>query len=135
MLYYLVLIEENTLKYSYNILDENQLTFIIPSGRYSLKDIKSLITLVVSDPDYNPDYNVLLNLREVNYTPVVSKIIEISEFIVTMKQSFRAKTAIITKSELMYQMFKLSAHYTSKQGLQTNIFKDMDIAKEWLGEK
>lgn len=123
------------MKYSYNILDENQLTFIIPSGRYSLKDIKSLITLVVSDPDYNPDYNVLLNLREVNYTPVVSKIIEISEFIVTMKQSFRAKTAIITKSELMYQMFKLSAHYTSKQGLQTNIFKDMDIAKEWLGEK
>ena len=112
-----------------------QCTTIIPSGKYSLKDIKSLISLVVSDPDYNPDYNVIVNLREVNYTPVVSEIIEISDFVVTIKQSFRAKTAIITKSELMYQMFKLAAHYTSKQGLRSNIFKDMDTAKEWLSEK
>ena len=123
------------MEYTYNVSTEMKCTTITPSGKYSLKDIKSLISMVISDPDYNPEFNVLLNLREVKYTPVVSEIIEISDFIVTMKKSFRAKTAIITKSELMYQMFKLSAHYTSKQGLRSNVFKDIDLAKKWLNEK
>ena len=123
------------MEYTYNISNKMRRTIVTPSGRYSLTDIKKLISTVVSDPDFNPEYNVLLNLSGVKYIPVVSEIIEISDFIVTMKQSFRAKTAIITKSELMHQMFKLSAHYTSKQGLRSNVFKDIDFAIKWLDEK
>ena len=123
------------MEYTYNVSIEMRCTTITPSGIYSLQDIKNLISLVTSDPDYNPQFNVLLNLREVKYTPLVSEIIEISDFIVKMKQSFRAKTAIITKSEVKYLMFKLSAHYTSKQGLQSNVFKDIKIAKDWLKEE
>lgn len=67
---------------------EKSLVTITPKGTYSVKDITALMMIVVSDPLYKPEYDLIVDIRDVKYTPIVSEILQISKFIITMKKNF-----------------------------------------------
>ena len=99
---------------------------VIPSGDYSFKKIK--------DPLHKPTYNLPIDIRDVNYTPVVSKIFAISEFVISFKRIFKEKTAIVAKGEILYNMFIFSAMFVVKQGLDTYIFHNQEEALAWIAD-
>lgn len=120
--------------YKIDISKENSLVTIQPTGIYSAKDITALMLIVVNDPLYKPEYNRIVDIRDVEYTPIVGEILQISQFVVSMKKHFKGKTAIIATGELLYSMFKVTAQYTSRKGLKTNIFRDKEEALAWIAD-
>ena len=93
-----------------------------------MKDIKKLIHLIIDDPHYKITFNTLIDIRAIQYTPVVSEISVISDFIVSLKHYFKGKTAIVAEGELIYSMFKLSTLLITKQGLKSSIFHNPEEA-------
>ena len=122
----------NNRVYNIEISAENSLVTVIAKGVYKLQEIKDLIHKVIKDPEYKPEYNSIIDIRDVKYTLTVSEIFSISDFVVSFKHYFKGKTAIIAKGEILINMFKLSTMFISKFGLKTNIFVDFEQANIWL---
>ncbi|MCK5153430.1 MAG: hypothetical protein KAQ93_03655 [Spirochaetales bacterium] len=118
--------------YSIDISTTNHLVMVTAKGIYKLNEIKDLIHTVIKDPEYKPEYNSIIDIRDVKYTLTVSEIFSISDFILSFKHYFKGKTAIIAKGEILINMFKLSTMFISKHGLQTNIFLNYEEAIKWL---
>ena len=119
--------------YDYFISPETKFVHAIAKGNYSIKDIKKLVEIIISDERYKPYFNSIIDIRKVKYTPVVSEILEISDFIITMKNSFKAKVALLVNGEFLYTLFKLSANRSKKSGIKFDIFTDLEKAKNWIG--
>ncbi len=120
--------------YDHTISPEKKIVHIVAEGNYSIKNIKQLVTIVTNDERYRPDFNTIVDIRKAKYTPVISEIMEISDFILTMKNSFKAKVALIVNGELLYNLFKLSANRSKKNGIKFDIFIDIEKAKNWIAE-
>ena len=120
--------------YDYSISPETKFVHIIANGNYSINDIKKLVEIITSDERYRPDFNSIVDIRKVKYTPIISEIMEISDFIITMKNSFKAKVALVVNGELLYNLFKLSANRSKKSGIKFEIFTDLEKAKNWIAE-
>ena len=120
--------------YDYSISTETKLVHIIANGNYSIKDIKNLVELVTNDERYRPEFNSIVDIQDVKYTPVVSEIIEFSDFIITMKESFKAKVALVVKGEIIYNLFKIAAHHANNNDIQIDLFTNLEKAKNWISE-
>ena len=114
------------------ISEEANLVTVITKVTCTITDMKALIYLVIRDPLYKATYDLLIDKREVKYTPIVCEVLEVSQFLAPLKQHFEGKIAIVIDSELFYSMFKLSSQYTSKNGFNSNIFHDPDEALSWI---
>ncbi len=120
------------MNYTLSILPRHKLVRITAEGQYSIGDIQRLIEIVVQDKDYRSDYNSLIDIREVKYTPVVSEIMDFSTFIGTIKKSFQAKVALLVKSEVLYNLFTLSSRLSRQKGINVYIFNDPEKAEKWI---
>ena len=120
--------------YKLNISLEDNLATMTVKGTCSIIDMKALVNILLQDALYIPTLNLFIDKREVKYTPVVSEVLDISQFITQHKQHFRGKIAIIMDSELFHIMFKLSSQYTSKHGLNSNVFHNPNEALAWIAE-
>ena len=117
------------------ISEMDNLVTISARGGYSFKDIKKLIHLIIEDPHYKTNYNIIIDIKKISYTPIISEITVISDFLVSLKHYFKGITAIVAEGELIYSMFKLSTLLINKQGMHSSIFKSMDEALEWIRAK
>jgi len=118
--------------YKLKISENENLVTVTARGSYSLKDIKRLIHLIVDEPHYKTNFNIIIDISGINYTPIVSEIKVISDFLVSLKHYFKGTTAIVAEGELIYSMFKLSTMLINKQGLKSNIFSTIDEALVWI---
>lgn len=118
--------------YEIDISEENNLVTVTPKGTCTIIDMKALVYLVIKDPLYKSTYDLLIDKREVKYTPVVCEVLEVSQFLAPLKQHFEGKIALVIDSELFYSMFKLSSQYTSKNGFNSNVFHDPEEALAWI---
>ena len=118
--------------YDLTISDEDNLVTVTPKGTCTIIDMKALVYLVINDPLYKPTYDLLIDKREVKYTPIVCEVLEVSQFLAPLKQHFEGKIAIVIDSELFYSMFKLSSQYMSKNRLNSNVFHDPGEALVWI---
>jgi hypothetical protein len=118
----------------YNLLlsKESNLITVTAKGPYSLNDIMELIHIIISDDRYKPTYNLIIDLRELKYTPVISEIFKLSEFFISSKQHFMGKTGLITDNESLYNLFKLATMFTASKGLRTIVFWNMEDALNWI---
>ena len=114
------------------ISDEQKMVIVIAEGSCQFEDIKTIIHKVMTDPRYNKNYDILIDLQEIQYNAVISEIFSISEYIITFKKKIIGSTAIIVKSDVLYNLFKLSTMFVSKEGIQTSIFKNKEEALTWL---
>ncbi len=118
--------------YTMKISEEENLVIVSPRGSYSYKEVIALIDLVIHDPLFKSTLNFIIDIRKIDYTPVVSEIYVISRYFIDSKKYFKGKTAIITRGEVLYSMFKLATLFVKKEGLKSNIFKTRDDALQWI---
>lgn len=121
--------------YKLRITEKENLVLVTARGSYSLKDIKTLIHLIVEEPHYKPNFNIIIDITGIIYTPIISEIKVISDFLVSLKHYFKGTTAIVAKGELIYSMFKLSTQLINKQGLKSNIFSTIEEALVWIKDQ
>ena len=120
--------------YDYSISPEKKIVRIVADGDYSISDIKKLVEIITNDERYRPEFNSIVDIRKVKYTPVICEVMEISDFIIAMKKSFKAKVTLVVNGELLYNLFKLSANHSKNNGVRFEIFTDLEKAEKWIYE-
>lgn len=68
-----------TPRYDYTILHEEKLVFVLIEGQFIYKKLLKLIDDVLSDPDFNMNYNQLIDLRKIHISPDYDRIERIIE--------------------------------------------------------
>ena len=121
--------------YKLKVSESKNLVIITARGVYSLKDIKRLIHLIIDEPHYKSNFDIIIDITGIIYTPIVSEISVISDFLISLKHYFKGVTAIVAEGELIYSMFKLSTLLINKQGLKSSIFTSIEEALAWIRDQ
>ena len=120
--------------YNLDISEEKNLATITPKGTCTIIDMKALVYILIKDPLYIPTLDLLIDKREMKYTPVISEVLEVSNFVIPLKHHFKGKIAIVANGELLYDMFKLSSRFTSSKDFYSNIFHNPEEALAWIAD-
>ena len=117
---------------SYSIDSSQQLVSAFASGVLNVKMLSSFLTDVRKDPEFNPDYRLLLDLStvaEFDLTPAdLQRVSDMPAF------SARSRTAIVAISPLAYG---LAREYEGSRGAdrgELRVFRWRGDALSWVAE-
>jgi hypothetical protein len=119
--------------YKYHILKDKNLIIEIMRGSFELEEYMKLKKSQFEDPDYDPNFNIIMDIR--NIEDIVSEQI-IKEYTKIIKpvQLFtrRIKAAVITETPsqvtgaILYKMLE-------EKSIDYEIFSTFEYALKWLG--
>ena len=119
--------------FTFEINDAEKLCLVVGKGRISFdSSVKAMHTLA-NDPGFNPDYNIIVDLRAINYHPTYKEVLDIKNNLVFMKASFGKKIAIVTNGFMM-ALAELVSRLSQLSGMTVSAFSDIDTAREWMKE-
>ena len=121
--------------YKVYISKVNKNVTVIANGLYNNKDVEELVLTVLTQEDYNPHYEILVDLREIKYVSSVFDMFSVSSSFTEMRQYFKGKIGIVVKNGFIYRTFRLASHFNIKNGIAVNIFNDFDKAIVWLSDR
>jgi hypothetical protein len=121
--------------YRYKIFDDIKLVYVKADGPLYLKDLMDHIEKLAADPKYIPPMLKLVDYRELEGYGIS---IRESEIFSQKKQSLsdkfiNEKCAFVVSSDLIFGMVRHHQAYLDEDKLSTNIFRDINEAKNWLG--
>lgn len=126
----------NENRYKYYILKEKNLVIEILKGSFNLSDFVNLKKNESEDPDFDPNLNSILDIRDIESAfskEIRNDLEKFLEIIKTVQHNTKKrKTAVITNTPAQvtgitwYQLI-------DDRGIDYNIFSTLKGAKEWLG--
>ena len=86
---------------------------------------------MADDPDFDPNYGVLFDLRSVTEIPISSA--EIHEFSVRHMFHKRARRAYLVPTKEAHGLVRMFSGLSDFESDVIQIFRDMAEARRWLG--
>jgi hypothetical protein len=108
------------------------LAYVLAVGSIDLRSVVESIVNVTGSPDFLPHYHVLVDLREMEYTPSVRELMEISSATTSLRSLHDGRVALVTSNAVHYRMTQLSVRLVSVMGVPMKAFRDPDAARSWL---
>ena len=119
--------------FTFEINKAEKLCIVVGKGRISFdSSVQSMHTLA-DDPAFDPDYNIIVDLRDISYHPTYKEVLDIKNNLVFMKASFRKKIAIVTTGFRM-ALAELVSRFSQLNGMTVSAFNNIDAAREWMAE-
>ncbi|MCB0277960.1 MAG: hypothetical protein KDD94_00555 [Calditrichaeota bacterium] len=120
--------------FQYEIVNDLRVTFVKASGKIGLTDIINYLELQFNDPDFRPGIYSLIDLRDITVTVTFDDLKSIKNFVGLYKTKvINSKSALITNSNLVFQLAKMLAILTAVYQIDVKVFLGLDEAKRWLG--
>ena len=117
------------------IQKEQRLVITTGEGRLTLEDVKENQHRLLSDPDFDPGFNQLLDATAI--TEMAITVDEIKRAVSPKVFSPKSRRAFVVSSTFMYGMARMIQTYNelSQGSTAVTIFRDRASALEWLGVK
>jgi len=117
------------------IQKEQRLVITTGEGRLTLEDVKENQHRLLSDPDFDPGFNQLLDATAI--TEMAITVDEIKRAVSPKVFSPTSRRAFVVSSTFMYGMARMIQTYNelSQGSTAVTIFRDRASALEWLGVK
>ncbi len=122
--------------YSYNIDKQNHLVRVTVTGHDTVLVNKARIEQIVSDPDWESGYDVLVDFRGTyRFDLSVPDIEELAALHESLGEAIgNGMLAVVAPSDVVYGVSRMWETVTeSHTFMTTNIFRTMREAEEWLG--
>ena len=119
------------MQYEYKIDDEDKIIHQTFKGEFSMDNLKSAFMKVTNDPNFNPNYNILTDLRECifNFLPK-----ELESFIPIFKEKLagsKGKSALLLDTP--YETAISSLHQDEVKNTRSiRLFSTFEAAIIWL---
>jgi hypothetical protein len=119
--------------FMYTISHEDKIAYVTAHGSITMETINQVISDVAADPLFQPKYKVVVDLRDMEYSPSVSDMQSIASIIGEMKNAYQNKVAIVVSGKFHYGMAKMAAAYTEMSGVpMIDVFTDFEEARQWV---
>jgi hypothetical protein len=118
---------------SYKIFKEHRLIIEAHSGALDLQTMKKFTDIQVKDPDYDPNYNVIVDIRDAEVEFSLNEIKEFVSFIQEHDSTFGIrKDAILTSTSKQVAMASLYAEMQYLIKARTMVFSTINSISDWL---
>ncbi len=115
---------------TYHIDKINKIVFVNATGEFAAEDFRIHKHGLADDPDFDPHYGVLFDLRGITEFRLSSA--EVREF--SMRHMFdkRARRAYLVPTKEAYGMVRMFSLFSDFESDVIQIFRDMAEARRWL---
>ncbi len=116
---------------TYHIDKINKIVFVNAAGKFTAADFRIHKRGLADDPDFDPQYGVLFDLRSITEFPISSA--ETRGFSMEYIFHKRARRAYLVPTEEVYGMIRMYSMLSELESDLVQIFRDMAEARRWLG--
>ncbi len=114
-------------------IDLDEGIFIVTiSGRLSIDELQQTIGEAFNDTLYSTGHNILVDIRNIKYTPIFSEVQESVKLLSHIKNVISEKVALLVKGDVAYAMGWLFCRMIREMGFNIEVFLDVEEAKSWL---
>ena len=118
---------------SYTIDRERRLIITTASGQMTMADVNELKSKLLNDPDFDPSYAHLVDMRGLTSTSLTAEEIRVLAPDQTAK---KLRQAVVVSTDLLYGLGRMLENMREASGgFGTRIFRDYDEAVDWLLSK
>lgn len=103
------------------------------TGDTSGAELSQGMRSVLADASFDPSFTVLIDVRRMERTPSVLELRELAVAVRAAATVAGARRAIVTESEVFYQVAQLFEAFTAGAVSRYRVFRSMAEAEEWLG--
>ena len=89
------------------------------------------VTLIMR-PDFQPQYGVLVDLREIEFSPSAPEIEHFGRALGRFKKSFQGRIALLVEGRLMFGLARMTCSVAEANGFPMRPFTDLEEACAWL---
>ncbi len=116
---------------SYRIDKSLGLIFTTPQGMFTGQDMLTHIKRLTEDPDFDPSYNQLVDLRAVIEFAMSAAELQV----ITGYRLFNEKSrrAIVADKDITFGMARMYEVFREDAPEEIKLFRDMAEARRWLG--
>jgi hypothetical protein len=115
---------------TYHIDKINKIVFVNATGEFAAEDFRIHRRGLADDPDFDPHYGVLFDLRSITEFRLSSA--EIREFALSNIFHKRARRAYLAPTKAVYGMIRMFSLRSDFDSDVIQIFRDMAEARRWL---
>ncbi len=115
---------------NYSISPHEQTAYVTVQGAFDLHSSTETFGALTADSDFTPSYQVLVDLREMKFTPSGAELRMLASILTSNKGRLQGKVALIT-SQLHFYSARLTCLIAEAAGCQTRAFPGMCAAKKW----
>ncbi len=102
-------------------------------GEISDTDIVEALNASVSDPDFEPGFNVLSDHTRITRPITTEQVKLMVDHMESLSNHLAgARWAIVTKSPASYGMMRMLSVFAKRVPLELQVFRDADEANKWL---
>ena len=123
------------MQFNTEINKEKRFVHIKVTGPVEPHIFREALLNAVSINGFEPIYAQLIDLTEIESFPVVDDARDVHQVFRAMKNAFMGKVAILAPNAVVLTIAKLVSMLARKEGLDLEVFPDIDKAMEWLGVK
>ena len=99
-------------------------------GKISLDEFRTTLREMVEDPDFDPSFGRLWDIREARSTLSGEEVRGIAE--VVRKFVGGRRSAVVTRTDVGYGLARMYSALVEEAGIDVQAFRDMDEAMMWL---
>ena len=120
--------------FSFQIDTKHRVVLFKGTSVFSSKDILTCVEQVVSHPDFRPEFDHLVDMREVtDFAPSAQDVKLRANRDHKDKKLNASRIAIVSSSDIVFGMSRMYEALMDNAAVTVRTFKEMEQAKTWLG--
>jgi hypothetical protein len=117
------------------IVDTNRKIFrLVGTGSTDTEGYRSAIQSVANHPLFESGYRLLVDARELNYTPSLSEVHMFANMHTSIEAFKSSKVAVVVSKAIDYGLANMFAARCNLSGAKVETFQSMEKAELWLAE-
>ena len=114
----------------YTIDNERRVVRTTGSGILELRELRELMSLLPTDPEFNANFGSLVDLRAVSAIAMDSA--ALAQVAMTSVFTPGTRHAFVATADAVYGMARAYASFGESKGQVTGVFREMHSAETWL---
>lgn len=110
-----------------------QMATLVGSGSTDAPGFRAALLRLVADPDFVPGYRVLVDARDLDYTPTPNETRMFVEFHMSLPSLRTSKVAVVVTKLVDFGMANMFASLCELRDAPVCSFLSLSAAEEWLG--
>lgn len=116
----------------YQISHEEQLATVLAEGRINLSECVKAIEDLGKDETFDPSYNVLVDLRNMEYSPSTGDAYAIVLTLRRLKTFYQGRIGLVVSGTFLFGMARMTGLLAEAAGFSMVPFQDYDLAYQWV---
>jgi len=104
------------------------------TGKLTRDEVVAVVEQIYRDPNFREPRRTIWDIAEATPTLNVQEVREVVAYVKAHRPAGAGKTAIVATGDLAFGMGRMYEMLASEQQVKTRVFRDSELAQQWLLE-